>query len=225
MSAITLHREVSEFVELLAERDHLLSPNSHKIVELAQNRRLVTWNSVKSEWSPAHHSESGLPEYFDILRGREFSALLLDGSIIQISYLYDGPNILRHRATYLPCPLHFDPDELRTADGDFLPLEDFLVILDEDDLRSRVRTRPAFRFEYDPEHAAEGHPSSHLHLGKSHCRIPVKAPLKLRQFSRFILKNFYPEIFGSMVGWLGAHPQPFDATILEAERSEFHIAF
>lgn len=225
MSAVNFHRELSEFVELLSANDLLLAPNSHKIVNLANGLRLVTWNSVQSEWSPAQYGETSLSEYLEIIRGREFSALLLDGAILQVSYLFRGAHVRRHRATYIPCPIHFDADELRTPDGDFLPVEDFLDILGETELRTRTRTRPTFRFEFDPENAGENHPSSHLHMGKSQCRVPVKAPLKLAQFSRFVFKNLYPEEFASIANWQGPPPEGFEATISELERSELHIAF
>ena len=52
----------------------------------------------------------------------EYSALLYDGSLLQVSYDFAGALLISHRLVWVPCPFDVDPD--------LLQLEPLLDVLD-----------------------------------------------------------------------------------------------
>jgi hypothetical protein len=162
-------------------------------------------------------------EYMGALRIGDFSILMGDGGVIQVSIDFSGGQIVGHRLVYLPCPIHIGADEIRLDTGEIYPLADFIDDLSEDEFRDRLRVRAPIRFEYDPENAGDEHPSSHLHLGRADCRIAVSCPLHLDTFLRFVFKRFYNAEF---TAWAEINEIPhrkLDTTITEADQGELSI--
>lgn len=66
--------------------------------------------------------------------------------------------------------------------------------------------RSPIRFDFDimPSDKKDMHPDVHLHISMENCRIPVEGPLCIREFMKFIVENFYPDIpvDGSLVNGL-----------------------
>jgi hypothetical protein len=224
MSAQAFLRETSEFFEALAEAGHLLTWNSHKLTKQSNTVSRVTFASESPDRSPVCGAEASFSDYLRNLRHRQFSAVLNDGSLIQLSCTFDRSDIIAHRFGYLPCPISFDLAELNNDCDEFTELEDFLLLLSDEELTDRLKIRPVLRFEYDPKHLDDNHPASHLHIGKSHCRIPVSAPVSFGHFVRFLFRNFYPTIFQSTNLWGDGPPNPLTRTLVREEHREMHVA-
>ena len=95
--------------------------------------------------------------------------------------------------------------------------------LSEDEFRERLRVRAPLRFEYDPANAGEDHPASHLHLGRTDCRIPVSCPLSLDTFLRFIFKRFYRAEFASWDELSGIPHRSMKTTLTDVEKAELNV--
>lgn len=131
----------------------------------------------------ALRSRTYLTVYDSLAGKRVYNAMLDDGALIQMSYLFDRSSELkRHRLAYMGAP------ESRS------PGDDSGVRTDP----SRTSSEPAtvFRFDYDAEDHPGGpvaHPKSHLTIGRTDsCRIPVSRPVTPSQFMDFVLRHFYP---------------------------------
>ncbi len=223
MTAPAICQRINEFCEFLSLSELALNIQSHVVKELEAGKRRVTWTSVENTSSRQRYDDVRFSEYLSALRERDFSVLMYDGSILQISLDYNGGNLVGHRHVFLPCPIHFQPSDLHGGDSGLIPLEDFIEDITADEFQDRLRVRPPLRFEYDPEAATEDHPASHVHLGQSRSRIAVSSPLSSDRFLRFIFRNFYPDEFT-------AHPEihsltsPAHAdTISEMQAGELHV--
>lgn len=161
---------------------------------------------------------SSLAEYEQLIRHGNYSAILFDGALIQITYDYEGLKLQGHRLVYYPPPFDFDADLLASE-----PLLDVLdayrgIAADE------VRLRTAFRFEFDPANATVGHPETHAHCCWEHARIAVKSPISLGHFARFVFQYFYPKYWSahSFLAEIAVHTH--DRTISVAEESMLHFS-
>ena len=230
MSAPAFQRSVSSFCELIAQESFALSLQAHVITPLPAGRSRVSWVS------PAYDEEAELgggyrrtldielTEYLRCLRFREYSLLMNDGGIIQITADFEAGEIVSHRFCYMPCPISFQTDELH-IDDEIYPLDDFINDLNADEMRSRLCIRPPFRFELDPQNEGVEHPLSHVHLGRADARVPVSSAMCWDHFARFIFSRFYPEAFGRSSHLL-RFPIAYRArTITEAQAQELHFAF
>ncbi len=133
--------------------------------------------------------------YLELLRQNRFSFVLFDGSIVQLRYRVRGRNLVSHRFCYIAAPFDEDFRELEGAD---------LIDFAESIVSSKPMDNPrrgTLRLEYDPTAATIGHPSAHLHIYKSSCRIAVKAPMSAKDFMVFLIRNFYSNDYpGDILG-------------------------
>lgn len=158
-------------------------------------------------------------EYVALVRERQYTALLSDFSLLQMSCWLERGSIVKHRLGYFPCPLLVDPDEVEEWG-----LLDWLELLRGEDLRERLRQDAPLRFDFDPAASGEGHSASHLHVSRQCCRIPVYAPLSPGRFIRFIFSHFYPNDWNRS-GFLRSWPcRQVSRTISPAERRELHLS-
>ena len=151
----------------------------------------VTWSR-----SPALSELFGrfatIAEYRKYVRENEFSVMLVDGALLQLSYVLERDEVVGHRLGYFPCPIVFDAEEAAE-----FTVEELLDATGED-WQERVRLRTPIRFDFDPGAARTDHPSSHMTISEECCRIAVHAPISVGHFVRFVFRNFYPS-------WWSAH--------------------
>lgn len=223
MSATSFARDLDEFCAECLSQGIALNISSHVTHPLGGNQFLVKW-SPSSKRDFRRQNDLDLKEYLDCLRCNDFSMLLYDGGIIQVSVKFDSNTIKESRFYYIPCPVKFEKSELE-IDKEIYPLEDFIDELPLKELRDRLCIRAPFRFELDPANASDAHPMSHVHIGPSSSRIPVALSMCWNSFSRFIFRNFYPNEF-SIIGGLISHPSPYRVrTISDVEAYELHMSF
>ncbi len=148
---------------------------------------IVTWSNNMS-LSELFGQTSTLQEYITTLDNRWYSVVLSDGALLQFSYTFKGNTLKKHRLSYHPCPIFFQPLELQ-----HYTIAELLQLFDGRELRDRLRIEGAIRFDYDIDSGTLDHPPSHLTISRLTSRIPVFAPLSLGHFVRFTFAHFYPE--------------------------------
>jgi hypothetical protein len=194
MTAHELRQEIDQLVALLSEIELLVKSNSTTIAP-SQGFTWVSW---------ARPAESGLPlggetvaEYRAILRNGEYTCILRDGAVIQITYALKGNRLLKHRFCWIPAPVVVDPKDVKETDlAELIDqglLEAGLHVLDDDEAGDDLLLVAPVRFDYDPDAHEEDHAACHLTFNRSSCRVPVFGPLSLGHFVRFVFRHFYPD--------------------------------
>lgn len=157
--------------------------------------------------------------YNGFVGGRAFNFMMLDGGIVQMSYIVQGGEVSAHRLAYYPNPrigsFQEHPDEYDR--------DDYLTEINE---RRNVLT--LVRFDFDASERSFKpvlHPRSHLTLGQySRCRIPVSAPLSPVSFVRFLLRHFYSNGSTDFAQILPhGSTYDFDRTLDPVEAREIHV--
>lgn len=151
---------------------------------------VVTWHRTVCAPFLVQRQRPTSLDYRNWLWCSDYSAILFDGSLIQISYEVVAGSLAAHRLAYIPCPFEFDRRLLREE-----PLLDVFDLYAAGST-SDVVLRSLVRFDFDPVNATPGHPASHLSINATECRIACVAPLRLGQFLDFILRHFYPTLWG-----------------------------
>lgn len=155
--------------------------------------------------------------YEELFSKRSFNLKLIDGGLLQLSYLFENEDLAKHRLAYYPSPnlrpFRDDPD---------IYLREQLYA----DIVSRRLVPFPLRFDYDLKAFKDvAHPSCHLTLGDVEgCRIPVHCPLTPRQFIEFIVRNFYQTDNYDFVSKLPSHKHFFDISISPNEKKLIHLA-
>ncbi|EJT06180.1 DUF2290 domain-containing protein [Rhizobium sp. CCGE 510] len=230
MSAREFQKNISNFCETLLERNLALGSQSHVIRRFDDGIARVTW--VPNMPPITEEGEDGylrtpdleLSEYLRCLRAGDYSVLLNDGGLIQVSLDFRGDDVIASRFCYIPCAIKFSLDEIR-LDDEIYPLEDFIVELPQNELIARLCLRSPFRFEHDPQNVSEKHALHHVHLGKSASRIPVSSAMCWDHFARFVFINFYSEQFDVVADMLKFPVSYRPRSITEAHAMEVHFSF
>lgn len=162
-----------------------------------------------------------LRQYLHWLTSSHYSALLFDGSLLQISYRFVGSDLVAHRLGFVPCPFEVDPELLQIG----TPAE--VMAEYESGTPHDVLLRSSVRFDFDLEGAGEGHPASHLTINGSDCRVACMAPLRLGRFVRFVFEHFYPRMWQAhpYLGKVPSGPFSDDVTLLHEEAAHPHLAW
>ncbi|MEV7618921.1 DUF2290 domain-containing protein [Microbacterium sp. NPDC089321] len=180
----------------------------------------VSWHSTTNEPFLSNHDDISVASYIYWLRNGMYSAVLADGSLLQITYFFDGNRIMGHRLAFVPCPVTID--QSMVADG--LPLADVVEL--HLATADQVLMKSMIRFDFDPLNARPRHPEAHLTLNSIECRIACVSPLRIGRFIDFVFRNFYPT-FHEQDPYLQQMPQSgwFDNTIVEDDRRSLHVAW
>jgi len=177
--------EISGLLTYLAEAELALS-----ITAISRTTQRVSWQR-RPDAGPLALNKRGntVGVYRQWVHDNDYSAMLFDGSLLQISYTFDNHGVSGHRLLYMPCPWEVELD-----------LWDQIPVLDViDDYAAgsseHFRLRTPIRFDYDPSSAKEGHPAAHLTINSADCRIASAAAIRLGEFVDIVFRNFYPDIW------------------------------
>jgi hypothetical protein len=217
MSAQRLRQEIATFVESMWNARLVRDSNVPIIQPLGGRTASVSWSGTVGGGIASRNGPS-LEEYADLIRARQYTLLLLDYSLLQISFIFEGSKVAKHRLVYYPCPLILEPEE---SDMGIL---DVIEILSDRELVLRLRQETPFRFEFDPNAASEDHAASHLHVSRDSCRIPVYAPLSLGRFIRFVFRNFYAAEWQAHSFLREWTCESMINTISASQRTDLHLA-
>ena len=175
--------EIRELLDVLVRLD--VATVIMPVVErgMSHGRIRLTWPAGSAVYDAGAMNPM---DYLAMVNSGSYSAILYDGSMLQISFDFLGSQLTGQRLAYLPCPFEVDT-ELRTELGIIGAIE-FMML----DKSQPVVLRGPIRFDYDPDAAGPNHPQSHMTIGADSCRIPITRPITLGHFVRFIFRHFYP---------------------------------
>lgn len=195
--------------------------------ELAQFTTEVSMDPVTVAWHPLDRKGAfvetfehpTIDQYATWLTNGDYSALLYDGSLIQISYGVEDGEVSRHRLAYFPCPYDLDRDLLKQG----MPVADAVALRRGSDavLRSPIR------FDFDRQAAAPGHPASHFTINGTDCRIACVAPLHVMRFLDFIFRHFHAPLHAVHRSFFASAPSQHIglSSLANQERRHVHLAW
>ncbi|HAA28585.1 MAG TPA: DUF2290 domain-containing protein [Cyanobacteria bacterium UBA8553] len=155
--------------------------------------------------------------YRELDKNDNYNIKMIDGSLIQLLYIYKESQLFSHRLAFFPSPFFYDfqnEPELYETDEIYADI-----------IAKNILPVP-IRFDYDPDNHKElDHPKCHLTLGQfKNCRIPVSSPITPNIFVSFILRSFYNTAFKKFTDELSLSSNVFQETITLAEKKLLHIA-
>jgi hypothetical protein len=184
--------EIANVLDYLSDAELTLNVNPVSGREWAEGPRRMTrvsWYGHDPKASFLVTRQHGtIEQYLHWVTTGAYSAVLLDASLLQITYELAGNNIVGHRLAYIPCPFIVDTEFLEEGN----PIDDVVGMYAE---LSDVVLRSPIRFDYDRKSARTNHPSAHLTLNSSDCRIACVAPMHVLRFTDFIFRHFYPALW------------------------------
>lgn len=207
--------DITNTIDYLTRAELVAYPNS---VSLQAER--VSWHAYDVSnrlFSPREHPS--INQYLAWLTAGAWSAILFDGSLLQLTYELSGGEISGHRLAYVPCPYDLDLALVRGGD----PLADVIELYRSGDavLRSPIR------FDFDARSARPGHPAAHLTLNAVGCRIACVAPMHVLRFVDFVFRNFYASLWKAHQDFFmdAATRQIGSTVITEVDRQGPHLAW
>lgn len=216
-TATQIRDQINSLISCLVEVGLANDQNFAYVRELGGTRTEVSFQGAEHLALTLKNREYSAV-YSELQAERAFSVLMVDSAIIQMNYIFDGPNLERHRLAFLPSPFldrfQNDPD---------IYLEDVLYA----EVVARNIVPFPLRFDFDARQGVYEelqHPKSHLTLGQyQNCRIPVTAPLTPAHFVDFILRHLYNTAFRTYVDKLPKFDKFFEDSCLPSERSVLHV--
>jgi hypothetical protein len=159
--------------------------------------------------------------YLHWLETNQYSALLDDGSLLQLSYSLTAHEIVGHRLAFVPCPVVLDQGCRDFLEEGYSMSEVVRMQLQDP---SNLYMKTSVRFDYDPDSAGEHHPAAHFTMNSADCRIACAAPMRVGRFLDFIFQHFYAARYQKhsylrelqMSGW-------FRPTQIDRDRSSIHL--
>ena len=190
-------------------------------------------NTVSNELGSVSWRRFGSAERFLPNRGRpstsdyrgwlvagDYSAVLYDGALIQLTYQVDGAMLTTHRLAYVPPPFHMDVDMLQS-----FPLVDVFDLYAQGSTTDVVLST-VLRFDFDSAAAREGHPASHLTLNHPDCRIACIAPVRVGLFFEFVFRHFYYSLWRAHPFFGGLPKSGWGrVSATEGERQGIHMSW
>lgn len=156
-------------------------------------------------------------DLYDMYREeRSYNVRMIDGAMLQLSYIFEGEYLRWHRLAFLPSPslevFQNDP-EIYQKDGVYADFVD-----------PRVVSIPC-RFDFDEYAGSVDHPASHLTLGQyKNCRIPVTSPVPPGVFFEFVLRSFYNNPHSQPGSAVSIKAGYYNPCIDPSHRNTVHIA-
>ena len=197
-------REITELVARLLEANLAIEANGTVEISLPSHRHLIAWTGVDISLAQTPGSDiDTVGEYLRLLKARQFTCVLFDGSLLQLSYHFVRTSLTGHRLVYIPCPVALDFRDPAAPGSDLS--QSVINALSEENPASqpgqyqavapRLRLRSTLRFDFDPDAQRADHPSSHLHFAGEQSRWAAFGPLCVGHFVRFLFRHAYPEVF------------------------------
>ena len=168
-----------------------------KEVFLAAEYHVLKEKGEQVELSPEYRmgmiAKGGITmlEYVDLLDKNQYSAVFSDGSIFYVECIFSGIRLNKHRYFFIPCPF---VEKIITSKPEHFGLVEWLrdsVNLEGKDVFS---SKGIFRFDFVREPlngTGDPHPVSHLTFASDRCRMPVRGPLQISSFMKFLFDNFF----------------------------------
>lgn len=221
-----LRRQINSLLEDLFAHNALAHYN---LSVLDERTGRISWVRKSPESMISDFSYLTVGNYLEWARRDDYSALLPDGSLIQMTYTLSGTEIVGHRLCYVPSPVTTLADWREAIESEGWIGGDYAEIVSEILLESHSHSalKSMVRFDYDPRNARIGHPSSHLTINSVDCRIPCIAPLSPFDFVGFIFEHFYPAERRRLDQFFAGLPkiERNANLLLEDHRNAMHLAW
>jgi hypothetical protein len=188
MTSSSCATEIRNLIDSLVRAEIVIDSNAVGIISGGRRAR-VTWLGASSGTLFVPGASPSLADYRRWLRERQFTVVLEDGALLQISFDFEREDMVGHRLAYVPCPVDLEPGLLLQV-----PLLDLLENLGPIPVDD-VKLRGPLRFDFDPGPASPEHAASHLTMITNECRVPAIGPLSLGHFVRFVFRRFYPHMW------------------------------
>ncbi len=192
MTARALRDTIVNALDFLLQAELVLYSST---VVLRENT--VSWHGSPDVPFLLNYGPATSEQYLHWLAGGHYSALLPDGSLLQLTYRVESGNISSHRLAYVPCPVIVNEALFRGGE----PVGDVVERYLEGHLLSAVALRSPVRFDFDPEVSTDTHPAAHMTINGPACRIACVAPLHPYRFIDFVFRHFYPALRSSHRAW------------------------
>lgn len=184
--------DIANVLDYLADAELALNINPVSTREWAaasKRVRRLSWHGHDPHTDFLVTRQHGtIEQYLHWVLGGSYSAVLLDASLLQITYDLVGNDVVGHRLAYIPCPFIIDTEFLEEGN----PIDEVVGMYVE---ISDVVLRSPIRFDYDLKAAKARHPAAHLTLNSADCRIACVAPMHVLRFVDFVYRNFYPALW------------------------------
>jgi hypothetical protein len=183
------NREVAALAQALVECGRLRDHNP-LTTEQQKGRRLQIFSAPRRPDVATLLETGSFAERIAIAEAGAYTLRLVDDTLIQLMWVYEGDRLIKHRFAWLPAPLPpaTDPQE------EDLTAEERLgsSLADMGDL---LRLGGALRIDHDLDAAAPHHPATHLTVfgpGMEEGRLPIRGPWCLGRFCRFVFDQLAP---------------------------------
>jgi hypothetical protein len=189
--------ELQDLLDLLSRYELSLYINSvikiksrignHPVDTITTNR--YTQVTTGPTYETENDDDFFSPEYYiQSFRNGDFSAVLFDGSLIQVRFDFRNDRLVGHRLCYFPMPCTVDEELL----AEYSPADVVELYVSEEP--KKIRLRSPIRIDYN-QYVSTSEPSVHLHLIQKDARLAAVGPLSLGHFVSFVFRTFYPKIW------------------------------
>lgn len=189
----SLHQETQNILDYLRKKKLAYFTNP-----VSRTLNAISWASGSGSGFLSHRGDPTVQQYHQWILEGQYSAILIDGSLLQITYDFESGDVCGHRLAYVPCPFDFESTFLEDwTPGDAVEIYMLEHLAD-------VRLRSPVRFDYAPNEAKPGHPASHLTINSASCRIACASPIRVGRFVDFIFRHFYPDLHSMHTNYFSA---------------------
>ncbi len=173
--------------EKLRDLNLLYDFNESTISQLAPHVVRLTWATHTAGPELSKYVDSSVEEYLAFLQGRHFNFMLVDGSLIQLTYdVLRRNNVVGVRNMWFPCPVSFSPEDL-----EMVTIEELITTTPP----AMMACRSPLRIDFSPDQVTPDHPATHMHLGVEKSRMPIQRAMEPGRFVRLILRTAYPNVW------------------------------
>ena len=214
-----LHDAVTNVLDFLMVAELATYATQVSLVELGEERTRVSFHSHTAAPFLVTTGHPTVDQFIAWAETGAYSAMLFDGSLLQLTFDLKSDHVVGHRLAYAPCP--FDIDEQLLTDGE--PLVDVIEAYRDGD----ALLRTPVRFDFDQNNASEHHPASHMTFNGMDCRIACAAPMHPLRFVDFIFRHFYKSYWDAHAAFFGAAGWRHlgSSTLTDPERAAVHITW
>jgi len=182
-----IFEQINKITRLLNKGSLQIDYNVPKIGKIENE---ITWSNYQN-LAFTLKNESYETVYNEININRDYNFKMFDQAIVQMKYLFNKNNLVKHILSYYPNPnVEGFKDNIENYEEDYFGNKLFSDIIDK-----KIIVFP-IRFDYSEVWKDCEHPKVHATFGNfTDCRIPVSSPISPNRFILFILRSFYFEKF------------------------------
>lgn len=157
----------------------------------------ITWNNHVGGRNVSGKAFNAPRQYFSILSSNAYQAIMIDYSIVRVSFTFEKEKLVAQNLLWWPCPVKMD-DEM---ESEFGLCESVKVMLEDIESEKYLTMRTPIRIDFDSTNNSFFHPRAHTHIQHHDSRINNVEPICFNRFMKFILDTHYPYLKVDYRGW------------------------